>query len=804
MKSKLLLFSFLMITIGLKSQHYAIYRDMSPSSSSLLLEMSTGGGGTEYTSTYPFLYLQHLINPAYTNVFELYDGNKWFELKKVVIKGTTTRLVIWGDRIICTGRIKSFDNVSAPTGKYFGMIEYKNNHWDTMPGGTFDSAFSFGNVCATKESLYFATYGDSNFIHHSRIYKYDEGSGNFNRVADIKASWGSRYRIIAGKSKLLFSNIIAANDKSAIGFAYLNDKDSVISNSDSSFSPYTLYGIDCTDDHIYGVQEFVDNLVTRYRILEFGDKLIQIRYSNTLPGTSYLINIQVWKGNIIWNWSTSDFKIKYYYTLCKGDTVWNVLEKDFTVGSSWFGPLVSRHGVFIQDFDNKKMLQLHVGQGANIRGTAYVDIDSNCFYNQSIDQVLPDYKVNLKINGSEFICFSNKNGQYDYFVQKGLYTVAHEKKSSACFNDKISISKDSSYILDVPVKGPAKFDYKVQFQKGFNIRWNSNFVYSVSLENLGFPADSANFSFNIDSRIILDSCSIKGAITGSNVASGKIYNLSYNDIRKIHFYCRMDTSQLKPDSIIYSSFVSRLFNPEPDLTDNYFEMTHRIVYSFDPNYKNCSKQKIAPETSEKLEYYIEFQNEGNDDAYDVVLVDTLSSSLDLDTLSITGYSHPAIIKLSGNVLTVTYSNIFLKPKNVDEEASKGYFKFSIFTNDSLKNGHLISNTAYIYFDLNKPVVTAPAITQVIEDHTNGISVIPLTYLVYPNPSNNIFNVKFNTTDDIGIRILVYDISGKLVSESIGDTQNAGVQIDLTSSANGIYTAHITVGNNTFYVKLLKY
>jgi uncharacterized repeat protein (TIGR01451 family) len=61
-----------------------------------------------------------------------------------------------------------------------------------------------------------------------------------------------------------------------------------------------------------------------------------------------------------------------------------------------------------------------------------------------------------------------------------------------------------------------------------------------------------------------------------------------------------------------------------------------IVGSFDPNEKEASPAGYGAqhfiEENTDINYTIHFQNTGNDTAYKVVIVDTISSTLDINTL----------------------------------------------------------------------------------------------------------------------------------------------------------------------------
>ena len=137
-----------------------------------------------------------------------------------------------------------------------------------------------------------------------------------------------------------------------------------------------------------------------------------------------------------------------------------------------------------------------------------------------------------------------------------------------------------------------------------------------------------------------------------------------------------------------------------------------ITDSFDPNDKLVLPAGITSEHltafGQELEYTIRFQNTGNDYAYRVVLVDTLSDKLDVSTLRVAGASHPYKFTVSGKgrpVLTWTFDNINLPDSARDQAGSNGFVKFTIKPLEGLPEGTRLENSADIFFDYNPPVRT---------------------------------------------------------------------------------------------------
>lgn len=134
------------------------------------------------------------------------------------------------------------------------------------------------------------------------------------------------------------------------------------------------------------------------------------------------------------------------------------------------------------------------------------------------------------------------------------------------------------------------------------------------------------------------------------------------------------------------------------------------IGSFDPNDKTGYPEGIGAghniDKNELLEYLIRFQNTGTDTAFTVVIRDTLSPLLDIETLNIGTSSHPMTVQVRGErELEFRFDHILLPDSNINEAASHGFVVYRIGQKADNPNGAVIRNRAGIYFDFNLPIMT---------------------------------------------------------------------------------------------------
>ncbi len=164
-----------------------------------------------------------------------------------------------------------------------------------------------------------------------------------------------------------------------------------------------------------------------------------------------------------------------------------------------------------------------------------------------------------------------------------------------------------------------------------------------------------------------------------------------------------------------------------------------ILDSYDPNDKQVvpfglTNQNLIEKTTE-LDYTIRFQNTGTIEAVNIVVLDTLSEFLDIETIRLGMVSHDYKLLIDGDadtrVLRFQFDNINLPDSNTNEPASHGFIKFKIKQKANNRIGTVIKNRAAIYFDFNSPIITNTI--------SNKVAILPLR-------DNNLNLPVFNCSD----------------------------------------------------------
>jgi len=194
--------------------------------------------------------------------------------------------------------------------------------------------------------------------------------------------------------------------------------------------------------------------------------------------------------------------------------------------------------------------------------------------------------------------------------------------------------------------------------------------------------------------------------------------------------------------------------------DNVVQSGNVIRGSCDPNDKAVSPQLVLPNSNNNFEYFIRFQNTGTDTAFTVIIMDTLSTLLDIYSMQMISASHSYELSIANRIAKWTFNNILLPDSNTNELESHGFVKFRIKPLPGLTVTDSIQNKADIYFDYNTAVTTNTIVVNVL----NPLQVKDLQDMelqVYPNPVQESLRIVNQHAGPLG-KIELINASGKVL------------------------------------------
>jgi len=300
------------------------------------------------------------------------------------------------------------------------------------------------------------------------------------------------------------------------------------------------------------------------------------------------------------------------------------------------------------------------------------------------------------------------------------------------------------------------------------------------------------FNYAHDGQLIFQNASNSNFGNTDPINNPNLYNLTgsfpeLNPGEHIDFYINyltpinipFDTEVLFKDTVAYVSPISNWQN-DYSPWNNVINFKTEVRGPYDPNHRGLSRTMaieshdhnniiVYPRgegeegfiaiTDSILTFTINFENVRDYYAEKVLIIDSLDSNLNWNTITLISASHDFVVRLSKTgVLSFELNNIAV-----------------------LAPGSKIENTAYIYFDYHEHIITNKTLNTIEIPTYTSEKITESKFSIYPNPSNNSFSV-----------------SGESIKE-VCLINNMGQILLRTSKSNDIYIGNLPSG--IYFVKL---
>ncbi len=440
-------------------------------------------------------------------------------------------------------------------------------------------------------------------------------------------------------------------------------------------------------------------------------------------------------------------------------------------------------------------------------GKVYRDMNLNAIYDSG-DYPLQNCLVHCS-SGNNFM--TNSSGNYMAYFDSGNVSLSYNNLPplASAVPSFYSISNSNYNNTDVgkdfAVQVPAGTNNASVLLTNLNLtRTGRNSYVDLTYVNNGTNPLSGSIKFVYDPKLNYVNSSIAPSSTSSDTIWWNYSNLLPLESRTIHINFVVQTSAIIGD-MLQSNVLLTSTTGDDFPADNVDTLYQYVIASFDPNDKQVipatglTTQQVA--NGDYLEYIIRFQNTGNDTAFTVQLVDTLSALLDVSSFEIQASSHPFFAQLAGgNIMRFVFNNILLPDSTTDEAGSHGYIRYRIKPLNSVTAGNVIENTAHIYFDFNAPVATNTTAT--IINNVSAISSITETgVFIYPNPVSAGGQLKLIAIPGENIQISLFSLTGEKVFDRRILFGNGVNIIQIPVIAAGIYNCFLESEEYRSVIKL---
>ncbi len=450
----------------------------------------------------------------------------------------------------------------------------------------------------------------------------------------------------------------------------------------------------------------------------------------------------------------------------------------------------------------------------SINGRVYIDNNNDCVYNAGDDVFQSNYNIGVNANyngsfGNYFSYYPGPNGTYSMLVQTSYLnngSISYSNSLPFAYPNTCSplfynFNTNSTFPLnnaDFALHCTSNIDVATWLAASGVLRPAIPFMLYPQVSNMGCDTVSGWMKVLLDSRVSYNpllSTNNPSNINGdtliwnysalSNLSAGGYWN-SFSSM----LHLTPDSTVNIGDTLCFSIF-SNVPSNDINPVNNQNQVCYAVVNSFDPNAKEVEPKGIGvdgviPPSQSELTYTIHFQNTGNAPAFNVKIIDTLSQHIVPESLIILGNSHHVIPQwVAPNVLGLNFNNINLPDSFSNEPASHGFITFKVKLKNNLALGTKINNTAYIYFDLNTPIVTNTVKNTINTTSSVKPWSVDNNFLIYPNPAQEKLYIDFEKKSaTLPLVIDLFNTSGqKIMSKELYETHT---QIDISHLSKGLY------------------
>lgn len=446
-----------------------------------------------------------------------------------------------------------------------------------------------------------------------------------------------------------------------------------------------------------------------------------------------------------------------------------------------------------------------------ISGTVYADLNNN-LVQDTFELGLPNHPVS-EVN-SQQQAFTDANGKYEIMVfDSGSFTIVtdtldhfgpHPQTQTAVFT---TASGNVDSLLNFAMQCPIPQLYDLSFSMIPLTAFRPGFYAYLSVEvtNTGNMWQPGTITIYNDSGFVFDTVYNATSIISPDSVVISIDSIAPLTKRNYLVKGYIDVNAVLSSTVDLNGKIE-IPDPDADLSNNVDTVSVIVTGSFDPNDISANISEIKePEVVSRpeIDFLIRFQNTGNDTAFNIVVLDTLSAYLDPTTLRFKNASHNVKMDYIDNqrLIKFSFNNILLADSNTNELLSHGYVSFSVKPYDNLLYPQVISSAANIYFDFNSAVrtndwdIVISRITGLQENkHTAQI-------VVYPNPAKDQTSVLM-PKGEMADHVTVKSLLGQTVMD-IRNLQQSMVNIPLSGLTTGIYVVQVSSNSKMYSTKIIK-
>ncbi len=426
----------------------------------------------------------------------------------------------------------------------------------------------------------------------------------------------------------------------------------------------------------------------------------------------------------------------------------------------------------------------------------YNDLNSNCVFDSGVEDLIQlPMTIEVKKGGVPIDTFSCLSGYYysamgvpgDVFTFRVLstpsgITITCPSTPSVNFTVAPIVNAYSVQYFGAQCTGSSGFDLGVY---GSARTGRHSYITDVVVNNAFCSPASGTLVMHASPKYgsFVSATPTPTSVVGHTL-TWNLTGLSLINPKNINVHFEQ-SPWLTPGDTVHTDFVLTPTTGDSDPTNNSLVMVDTVSGSFDPNDK-AVKPTGYISSGTKLTYTLRFENTGNDTAFNIHILDTLSANLDIRTLEMIASSHKMNLGWQSygaqTIARFDFPDINLLD-STHHGLCDGFVMFSIKTKPGLVNGTVIPNRGGIYFDYNAVVMTNTVQNIIgIPTDVSEMSNVAPAITVYPNPVNDELYVDL-TTGRFHTISIANMMGQQLMSQAVNNAQE---KVSVKQLPAGVY------------------
>ncbi len=371
---------------------------------------------------------------------------------------------------------------------------------------------------------------------------------------------------------------------------------------------------------------------------------------------------------------------------------------------------------FITVEDGTIFAWINPNEQPKLRGTAFIDNNGDGILNENDS---PLRNVLISIEPGELSVLTDDYGEYQLAVPEGTYTLTAKVNEGEWITDELVID-------NIDIEEPCNLGFDFGFVPDLTSMSSVNLSmvntiarcdfetrFTITVENTGTEPLLSILQFEFDDKTTLFDVEFSGSTTIGNKVVANIGPLLPFQPQEYRITVKMPGGSAVLPMLDFNASLVNLIGE----TIAEYGYTEQLRCSYDPNDKRTFPDRVGDENltlmDEDIEYTIRFQNNGNDTAYNVKIVDPLDGNIEPSSIRLVGSSHEVETCIEGSDLIFLFEDIYLVDSATNYVASQGYVTFKCNAKEGRAEFTEVNNSADIIFDTNPPITTNQTINTLV-------------------------------------------------------------------------------------------